>query len=72
MSVLGTWQVDSTFDKLVKTPASRTVIALKEFLVYLRDEYVSSQDIRRIVKTTQTQYDALAVKDPSTLYVIEN
>lgn len=34
------------------------------------DELIFSSDVRRIVKLTQTAYDALSPPDDSTLYVI--
>lgn len=41
-------------------------------LVNLNNTKVESQDIRHMVKLTQSEYDNLSVKDPETFYIIVN
>lgn len=45
---------------------------IAEALTDLEDTKVGSEDIKRIVKLTQAEYDLIATPDPETLYIIVN
>ena len=66
---------EQTLSQLVKRPNQKTV---EETLLELEkrdpespsNEFVMSSQIRHIYPLTQSEYDALEVKDGSTMYVI--